>query len=102
MYTRFCFIYVQYIYVDYYTFQDKILVSAGRAENIQITNDGATILKSVGVDNPAAKVLVGKYKTSLSIIYALYNQKNASSAIFFAANCSTINQFYCLKARYLG
>lgn len=37
---------------------DKILVSAGRAENIQITNDGATILKSVGVDNPAAKVLV--------------------------------------------
>lgn len=25
-----------------------------------VTNDGATILKSVYVDNPAAKVLVGK------------------------------------------
>eukprot|EP00794_Sanderia_malayensis_P012792 gene12792-14103_t len=37
---------------------DKILISAGRSENIQITNDGATILKSAGVDNPAAKVLV--------------------------------------------
>ena len=24
----------------------------------QVTNDGATILKSIGVDNPAAKVLV--------------------------------------------
>ena len=24
----------------------------------QVTNDGATILRSVGVDNPAAKVLV--------------------------------------------
>ena len=25
-----------------------------------MTNDGATILKAIGVDNPAAKVLVGK------------------------------------------
>jgi hypothetical protein len=24
-----------------------------------VTNDGATILKNIGVDNPAAKVLVG-------------------------------------------
>lgn len=41
--------------------KDKILIS-GDAEhqNIQVTNDGATILKSIGVDNPAAKVLVGK------------------------------------------
>ena len=38
---------------------DKILVSHGRtAGDIQVTNDGATILKSVGVDNPAAKILV--------------------------------------------
>jgi len=37
---------------------DKILVSMGNAENIQVTNDGATILRSVGIDNPAAKVLV--------------------------------------------
>lgn len=25
---------------------------------VEITNDGATILKSIGVDNPAAKILV--------------------------------------------
>lgn len=38
---------------------DKILVSSGRnAGSVEVTNDGATILKSVGVDNPAAKVLV--------------------------------------------
>jgi T-complex protein 1 subunit beta len=38
---------------------DKILVSHGRTEGqVMITNDGATILKAVGVDNPAAKILV--------------------------------------------
>ncbi|KAH7727360.1 cct-2 protein [Aphelenchoides avenae] len=38
---------------------DKILVSGtGEHQNIQVTNDGATILKSIGVDNPAAKILV--------------------------------------------
>ena len=39
--------------------QDKILQSGGMTESIQVTNDGATILKALGVDNPAAKVLVG-------------------------------------------
>lgn len=38
---------------------DKILLSEGRGgSGVEITNDGATILRSVGVDNPAAKVLV--------------------------------------------
>ncbi|XP_058120724.1 T-complex protein 1 subunit beta [Anopheles ziemanni] len=38
---------------------DKILVANGRnAGQIEVTNDGATILKAVGVDNPAAKILV--------------------------------------------
>ncbi|CAH0559540.1 unnamed protein product [Brassicogethes aeneus] len=42
---------------------DKILVSSGRnAGSVEVTNDGATILKSVGVDNPAAKVLVDMSK----------------------------------------
>ncbi|XP_011501980.1 PREDICTED: T-complex protein 1 subunit beta [Ceratosolen solmsi marchali] len=36
---------------------DKILVPSGTGTD-QVTNDGATILKSVGVDNPAAKILV--------------------------------------------
>jgi len=38
---------------------DKILWGMGQHDGtIQVTNDGATILRSVGVDNPAAKVLV--------------------------------------------
>jgi T-complex protein 1 subunit beta len=39
---------------------DKILQSRGghTAGEIQVTYDGATILKAIGVDNPAVKVLV--------------------------------------------
>ncbi|OZC07840.1 T-complex protein 1, beta subunit [Onchocerca flexuosa] len=38
---------------------DKILLCGeGESQQVQVTNDGATILKSIGVDNPAAKVLV--------------------------------------------
>ncbi|CEP20322.1 T-complex protein 1 subunit beta Short=TCP-1-beta; AltName: Full=CCT-beta [Cyberlindnera jadinii] len=36
---------------------DKLLQSASTSESI-VTNDGATILKSIPLDNPAAKVLV--------------------------------------------
>ena len=32
----------------------------GRGKGIMVTNDGATILKSIYVDNAAAKVLVGE------------------------------------------
>ena len=44
---------------------DKILISSGEHSRgeIQVTNDGATILKSIHVDNPAAKVLVDISKT---------------------------------------
>ncbi len=37
---------------------DKILQSMGREAEVTVTNDGATILKSLHVDNPAAKVLI--------------------------------------------
>ncbi|CAI0382262.1 unnamed protein product [Linum tenue] len=37
---------------------DKILQSTGRGQSVTVTNDGATILKSLHIDNPAAKVLV--------------------------------------------
>jgi len=37
---------------------DKILQGGSRNDTLQVTNDGATILKAIGVDNPAAKVLV--------------------------------------------
>ena len=41
---------------------DKILASMENG-SVQVTNDGATILKSVYIDNPAAKVLVDMSKT---------------------------------------
>ena len=37
---------------------DKILQSVSKGSQVTVTNDGATILKSIYVDNPAAKVLV--------------------------------------------
>jgi hypothetical protein len=53
------------LWTDMYK-QDKILQSNGHSDSIQVTNDGATILKAIGVDNPAAKVLVGKSILSLA------------------------------------
>ncbi|XP_061570073.1 T-complex protein 1 subunit beta [Cololabis saira] len=41
---------------------DKILMSGARGGTVTVTNDGATILKAIGVDNPAAKVLVDMSK----------------------------------------
>lgn len=44
---------------------DKILQSIGdpTRRSITVTNDGATILKSIHVDNPAAKILIDISKT---------------------------------------
>ncbi|XP_021752754.1 T-complex protein 1 subunit beta-like [Chenopodium quinoa] len=42
---------------------DKILQSTGRGHNVTVTNDGATIMKSLHIDNPAAKVLIDISKT---------------------------------------
>lgn len=45
---------------------DKILWGVGRNEGqVVVTNDGATILKAIGVDNPAAKVLVEMSKVQV-------------------------------------
>jgi len=43
---------------------DKILKPSGAGpqdQSITVTNDGATILKAMHVDNPAAKILIGKF-----------------------------------------
>lgn len=37
---------------------EKILQSTGREGSVNVTNDGATILKSIYIENPAAKILV--------------------------------------------
>lgn len=42
---------------------DKILQSTGRGHNVTVTNDGATIMKSLHIDNPAAKFLIDISKT---------------------------------------
>jgi len=42
---------------------DKILWGMGRNEGqVEVTNDGATILRAIGIDNPAAKILVDMSK----------------------------------------
>lgn len=48
---------------------DKILWGMGRNEGqVEVTNDGATILRSIGVDNPAAKILVDMSKVQVGFI----------------------------------
>jgi T-complex protein 1 subunit beta len=44
---------------------DKILqsVDPNKRRSLTVTNDGATILKSVFVDNPAAKIIIDISKT---------------------------------------
>ncbi len=42
---------------------DKILQSQGGQGKVEVTNDGATILKSVIVQNPAARILIEISKT---------------------------------------
>ena len=49
---------------------DKILWGMGRNEGqVEVTNDGATILRAIGVDNPAAKILVDMSKVQVSFSY---------------------------------
>lgn len=44
---------------------DKILISAHDQGDIKVTNDGATILKSIHLDNPAAQILVGMLQSCI-------------------------------------
>lgn len=54
---------------------DKILQSVGsRDGGISVTNDGATILRAIHVDNAAAKVLVNIAKTQASFVS--YHEEN--------------------------
>lgn len=42
---------------------DKILQGMDRGQSVRVTNDGATILKSLYMDNPAGKILIDMSKT---------------------------------------
>lgn len=45
---------------------DKILQPMGDRGDVQVTNDGATILKSLYVDNAAAKIIIEISKARLT------------------------------------
>ena len=62
---------------------DKILWGMGRNEGqVEVTNDGATILRSIGVDNPAAKILVDKLiSSSKNLILSLGPAENLSTIL---------------------
>lgn len=47
---------------------DKILQSLDRDAKVSVTNDGATILKSLMIDNPAANILVDISKTQDDVV----------------------------------
>jgi len=79
---------------------DKILQSTGRGRNVTVTNDGATILKSLHIDNPAAKVLVDISKvqddevgdgTTSVVVLAGELLKEAEKLI----NKNSSNDYYC-------
>lgn len=53
---------------------DKILQSVSRGNQVSVTNDGATILKSIYVDNPAAKV-------RFASLYITINKKQQQMAL---------------------
>ncbi len=63
---------------------DKLLLGMGRNEGqVEVTNDGATILKAVGVDNPAAKILVNMSRVQ--------DDEVGWSVIPFSQNSSLLN-----------
>lgn len=84
---------------------DKILVAHGRsAGQVQVTNDGATILKSVGVDNPAAKILVdmsrvqddevGDGTTSVTVLGIKNKIFTKSKLYLFLTNVTVYTYFF--------
>lgn len=81
---------------------DKILVSS-KDNSIQVTNDGATILKSIQLENAAAKILVGMFctfiLTSIFVPDILSNGFIYLSLPFnflhiYACNSSTLASFF--------
>lgn len=48
---------------------DKILQPQTGEGTVEVTNDGATILKSILVENPAAKILIGTHHHNTQYIF---------------------------------
>ena len=81
--------------------QDKILQSTGRGRSVTVTNDGATILKSLHIDNPAAKVLVGilsfEYWKRKEVDFFLWSimVKRKTWKIFLGVILATVAVIHC-------
>lgn len=60
-----------------------------------MTNDGATILKSIGVDNPAAKVLVDISKVQDSEV-----GDGTTSVVVLACELLKVGRFAILQLNY--
>ncbi|KAJ2999153.1 T-complex protein 1 subunit beta [Globomyces sp. JEL0801] len=93
---------------------DKILQSLSDNKNVMVTNDGATILKSIALDNAAAKVLVqddevGDGTTSVCVLAAellregerLVNQKVHPQTIIDGYRIASATAFKALEASAL-
>jgi len=79
---------------------DKILWGMGRNEGqVEVTNDGATILRSIGVDNPAAKILVDMSKVQDDEV-----GDGTTSVVVFASELlkevSHLTNIYCFFLSY--
>ena len=83
--------------------QDKILQSTGRGRSVTVTNDGATILKSLHIDSPAAKVLVGilsfeywkKKGGRIVFLWFIMVKRKTWNMIFLGVNLATVAVNHC-------
>ena len=83
--------------------QDKILQSTGRGRSVTVTNDGATILKSLHIDSPAAKVLVGilsfeywkKKGGRIVFLWFIIVKRKTWNMIFLGVNLATVAVNHC-------
>lgn len=84
--------------------QVKILQSTGRGWNVAVINDdGASILRSLHVDNPAVKVLVVSFHLNvlLNDRFAAVTVNYRRSSIIFPDLASCYSSYLIKMSRYL-
>jgi hypothetical protein len=91
-----CYIFLFFLVGEIYKclvyVQDKILQSTGRGQNVTVTNDGATILESLHIDNPAPKVLIG--------ILLFERTDHSHAKILLIHNCQRVLKLFNFSANY--
>ena len=83
---------------------DKILWGMGRNEGeVEVTNDGATILKAIGVDNPAAKILVDASRVQVHTPFSPATSISIAPVIQYfkrSLRSFTIRNYWCSSPSY--